>query len=233
MILQALNRYYDRLSADPDEEIAPFGFSRQKIAICVVVNSDGSLSGIEDLRTFEGKRAIPASVQVCGDSKPTGTGINPCFLWDNPAYMLGYKPGDPKPKRTREAFEAFRRRHLQLEPTISDPGFSAVCRFLEQWAPDSALQYPTLIDVGTGFGVFRISGETGYVHEREAIRKWWMTQVQPAEDENAEDVRMGQCLVTGNTACLARLHEPKIKGVSGGQSSGAAIVSFNLDAFES
>ncbi|MEZ6146883.1 MAG: type I-C CRISPR-associated protein Cas8c/Csd1 [Planctomycetaceae bacterium] len=35
------------------------------------------------------------------------------------------------------------------------------------------------------------------------------------------------------TGPLARLHEPKIKGVWGGQSSGASIVSFNLDAFES
>lgn len=233
MILQALNRYYDRLSADPNGEIAPFGFSRQKIAFCVIVNTDGALSGIEDLRIFEGKRAIPASVQVCGDSKPTGAGINPCFLWDNPAYLLGYKPEDPKPERTREAFEAFRRRHLDLELTINDSAFSAVCRFLEQWDPDSALQHPTLVDVGTGFGVFRLSSEPGFLHERETIRNWWLTQIQPPEDESTADTRTGQCLVTGNVTRLARLHEPKIKGVFGAQSSGAAIVSFNLDAFES
>jgi CRISPR-associated protein Csd1 len=43
----------------------------------------------------------------------------------------------------------------------------------------------------------------------------------------------GQCLITGKVDYLARLHEPKIKGVWGTQSAGAALVSFNLDAFES
>jgi CRISPR-associated protein Csd1 len=38
------------------------------------------------------------------------------------------------------------------------------------------------------------------------------------------------CLVSGELAPIARLH-PAIKGVMGAQSSGAAIVSFNLDAF--
>ena len=42
----------------------------------------------------------------------------------------------------------------------------------------------------------------------------------------------GLCLVTGERAPIARLH-PSIKGVRGAQSSGASIVSFNLDAFTS
>ena len=40
------------------------------------------------------------------------------------------------------------------------------------------------------------------------------------------------CLVSGQTAPIARLHEPKIK-VTGAQASGAAIVSFNCASFES
>jgi CRISPR-associated protein Csd1 len=40
------------------------------------------------------------------------------------------------------------------------------------------------------------------------------------------------CLVTGHQAPIARLH-PSIKGVDGAQSSGASLVSFNLDAFSS
>ena len=40
------------------------------------------------------------------------------------------------------------------------------------------------------------------------------------------------CLVTGERGPIARLH-PAIKGVWGAQSSGASIVSFNLDAFAS
>ena len=40
------------------------------------------------------------------------------------------------------------------------------------------------------------------------------------------------CLVTGRDGAVARLH-PTIKGVAGAQSSGAALVSFNNDAYES
>lgn len=40
------------------------------------------------------------------------------------------------------------------------------------------------------------------------------------------------CLITGQTGPVARLH-PSIKGVMGAQSSGASLVSFNLEAFTS
>ena len=41
------------------------------------------------------------------------------------------------------------------------------------------------------------------------------------------------CLVTGKEEIIARLHEPKIKGVWGCQSAGALVVSFNDDAYKS
>ena len=41
----------------------------------------------------------------------------------------------------------------------------------------------------------------------------------------------GLCLVTGEHTSIARLH-PAIKGVRGAQSSGASIISFNLDALD-
>ena len=47
-----------------------------------------------------------------------------------------------------------------------------------------------------------------------------------------QDSAEALCLVSGEHAPVERLH-PKVKGVRGAQSSGASIVSFNLDAFES
>ena len=46
MILQALNQYYVRLESDPNVDVAPFGYSRQKISFCVLLNDDGSLHDI-------------------------------------------------------------------------------------------------------------------------------------------------------------------------------------------
>jgi CRISPR-associated protein Csd1 len=65
-----------------------------------------------------------------------------------------------------------------------------------------------------------------YLHDRPAARALWGRL--SAEGDKTEAV----CLISGEYAPVARLH-PAIKGVWGAQSSGASIVSFNLDAFES
>ena len=231
MILHALNDYYERLLADPESEVADYGYSRQQVSFCVVVENDGSLVEVQDARIEDAKgRSRPRSLVVLGNSKPPGAGINPCFLWDNAAYALGHKPDDPKPERTRDSFEKFRERHLAAESEIDDPEFAAVCRFLENWDPARAEEQTVLKDLASGFGVFRLRGAKHYVHERPAVKKWWSAGIAATDGENG---LAGQCLVTGDTGPIARLHEPKIKGVFGGQSSGALLVSFNLDAFDS
>ena len=229
MILEALNSYYERLTEDPNVDVARFGFSRQKIGFCVTLNPDGSLHAIDDIREPNKKKLIPRLMVVCGNSKLAG--IKPGFLWDNPAYLLGYKPDDPKPKRTRQLFEAFRKRHLDAETDIDDLEFSATCRFLESWNPGNAANDEQLSHLGTGFGVFRIRGANHFVHERPAVQSWWNAQHVVAH--NDEDPAVGQCLVSGRTGPLARLHEPKIQGVWGARTSGAVIVSFNGSAYTS
>ncbi len=229
MILQALASYHTRLEADPDADVAPLGFSRQKIVFEVVVDPDGS-GEIHDARRQDGKRLVPLPLIVAGETKSSGSGLNPGFLWDNTAYMLGFKPDDPKPKRTAEAFAAFRKRHLAAEADVDDPGFSAVCRFLEKWNPEKARDVPFLAELTGGFGVFRLRAQTEYLHDRDKVLAYWRRLLEQAGDE---PVVQGQCLITGQTTALARLHKPFIKGVLGAQSSGAALVSFNLDAFTS
>ncbi|EQD56729.1 CRISPR-associated protein, Csd1-type, partial [mine drainage metagenome] len=56
-----------------------------------------------------------------------------------------------------------------------------------------------------------------------------ITVALAAQPESEPD---GVCLVSGQPAAIERLH-PAIKGVWGAQTSGANIVSFNLDAFRS
>lgn len=232
MILQRLVEYYDRLAADPAtaDAMAKPGYSLQKISFCVVLEPDGTLQQFQSLLYTEGKRQLPEMHLVPGQSKPPGSGINPCFLWDNAAYMLGYKADDPNPQRTRESFEAFRDRHLAVESEINSPAFSAVCNFLRNWSPDRAAEYEDVLKEITSnyFGVFRIAGERRFVHDDPAIVEYWSRQ--SSDDDGSP---RGICLVTGREEPIARLHEPKIKGVRGGQSSGALLVSFNDSAYES
>lgn len=228
MILQSLNELYDRLSEDPAYEIAPPGFSPQKISFRIVIKIDGTLVNIDDARKPDEKKKLQNDVMlVPGEAKPSGAGINPCFLWDNQTYLLGRQPEDKPEGFGLKRFEAFRKRHLDLEATVSSAEFSAVCRFLEQWSPERISDFPNLRELGTGFGIFQIQGEKRAVHELPAIKNWW---VQTMTAEGVGD--SAQCLLTGEVAPIARLH-PKIKGVVGAQAAGASLVSFNANAYES
>ncbi len=228
MILHSLNALYHRLAEDPRYEVAPPGYSLQKITFKVVLNPDGQLFDMQDARQLHEGRLRPRQVLVPGTTKPSGSGINPCFLWDNSGYLLGFKPEDPKPERTLETFRAFRSRHLESEAAIRSEAFSTVCRFLERWDPDRAQHHPVLSDAAvTGFGVFQILGRSSFVHEDPEVDNWWRDQVGAAEP-----TPVGQCLVTGAVAPLARIHE-KVRGVAGAQGSGGALVGFNEDAYES
>jgi CRISPR-associated protein Csd1 len=228
MILQSLNELYSRLAADPAYEIAPPGFSPQKICFRMVLKTDGSLFDIQDARTPDEKGKMQNTLMlVPGEAKPPGAGINPCLLWDNQTYLLGRQPEDKADSFGLSRFEAFRQRHLELESTIKDPSFSAVCRFLEQWNSERITEFPILNDLGTGFGIFQLQGEKKAVHESSAVQEWWLLS-QAAEVPGD----LGQCLLTGEELPIARLH-PKIKGVTGAQAAGASIVSFNERAYES
>ena len=229
MILQSLYSLYGRLAEDPANGLPKPGFSIQGISFKVVLHMDGRLHGICVVKDAEDRSV---RMLVPGAAKPSGSGINPCFLWDNTSYMLGYNPKDKtpegKPERTRKTFEEFRRKHLELESKIQATAFSAVCRFLEGWDPDHAEQHPALIETKTGFGVFQIIGDESFVHKDQTVVDWLGAQT-PSENSGLQ----GLCLVTGRPSSLAKLHDPPIKGVVGAQSSGAKLVSFNLDAFTS
>jgi CRISPR-associated protein Csd1 len=225
MVLRALYELYDRLVSDPEYGIAPTGYSYQRVSFVVVLEPDGSLNAIEDARIRDGSQFRARRVLVPGGAKKTGSGLNPCFLWDNCAYLLGYDL--QKPERAVRAFEAFRERHLDLDAELNVPHYSAACRFLERWDPADSYHRDILEEVGHGFGVFQIRGETSFVHDHPRVREWWEAGLYTGGDEPE-----GQCIVTGDVSSLARLH-PSIKGVAGAQSTGGAIVSFNLGSYES
>ena len=216
-LLAALARAYDRLPEAP-----PFGYSLEKIGFCVVLDRDGSVAEVIDLRDTDKKRS-PRMIMVPQARKRT-VGIDPNMLWDKTAYVLGVTAGEGR--RTAEEHAAFRARHLEWLEDASDEGLLALRRFLEAWTPEQfapPLWQDELRDQNL---VFRLAGEIGFLHDRPAARDLWGR----IGAEGASDPQI--CLVTGNPAPVARLH-PSIKGVWGAQSSGASLISFNLDAFTS
>lgn len=219
-ILQALDSYYDRMAARGEAE-AP-GFSREKISFCIVLDVDGSVVEIRDLREARGKTLAPVLREVPAAVKRTA-GILPNRLWDKTSYVLGRTAGAGR--RTAEEHAAFKALHADLLQGTDDEGLRALARFLDSWDParfDAAPFHAEMLDANV---VFRLNGERLFLHEREAARR--LLARGGAEGEAGVF-----CLVTGRLGAARRLH-PTIKGVQGAQSSGAALVSFNLDAFTS
>lgn len=216
-LLAALTRAYDRLPDAP-----PYGFSTEKIGFCVVLETDGRVAEVIDLRGDDKKRS-PRMLLVPQAVKRTA-GIAPNFLWDKSAYVLGVTAGEGK--RTAEEHAKFRGKHLDWLADTTDPGLLALCRFLESWDPASFAAPQWQDEARDQNLVFRLSGEFTFLHDRPAARTLW----REIGAEGASDPQI--CLVTGTPGPVARLH-PSIKGVWGAQSSGASLISFNLDAFTS
>jgi CRISPR-associated protein Csd1 len=110
---------------------------------------------------------------------------------------------------------------------VTDAGFTAVISFLSKWDPANATGLNNWEELAGGNSVFRMDGARQYIHERPLLRDAWIDY-----RGNVSSGTDGFCLVTGKRSPIARLH-PAIKGVRDAQSSGAALVTFNLDAFRS
>ena len=224
MIIQALCDYYNRLVMEPDNPIPRPGSSSAKISFALVLDLNGNLLDVADLRQVVGKKSRPVAITVPRAIKRT-VKVIPNFLWDNTAYVLGADDKD-KPKRALEAFNAFRQLAHEIGDAVQDGHLNAVLAFLDQWEPSKAPALHNWPELAGQNLVFRIDGELAYVHDRPAVHEAWLEHLSGAEQAP------GQCLVTGNHTSIARIHAA-IKGVRDAQSSGAALISFNLDAFTS
>jgi CRISPR-associated protein Csd1 len=223
MILQSLASHYDRLAGDPESGCARPGFSREKVHFALVIGRDGRLAHVLDLRRQVGRKQVPREVIVAQGPKKS-VNIAASFLWGNTAYVLGADDRG-KPARTADCHRVFKELHQRLLGSSSDAGARAILQFLDGWSPEGATRLEYWQDMLKSNLVFQLAGETQFVHERPAMMSIWNASL--SDDEKG--VR-GVCLLSGERGPIARLH-PAIKGVRDAQSSGAAIVSFNLDSF--
>ena len=225
MMLQALYSYYARMANDSDSGMSPFGTSIENISFALVLDADGNLKAIEDLREQEGNKLRPRKVPVPAAEKKA-SGIKANFLWDNTCYVLGIDDKG-KQERTDKCHAAFIDL-IKTTCTVNDPGLKAVVAFLNGGkCKDISLRTDWSQICGTNL-VFRLEGSPGFIHDRAAASEAW-----ESHHNEQQTTSVGQCLVTGKTnQPIARLH-PSIKGVKGAQSSGASIVSFNKKSFES
>ncbi len=228
MILQALYEYYRRKAADPDpaRRLPAFGLEDKEIPFIVELTAEGKALGIVDTRQIEGKKKVARRYLVPkGVKRSSGVAAN--LLWDTAEYVLGIDARG-KPDRVAEQHSAFRRRIAELpESTRQDAGIHALELFYAnggaaELANDAS--WPEILEANPVM-TFRLHNDGDLICQRPEV-------VSASRSDEVAGGATAICLVTGEPATTERLHTV-IKGVWNAQSSGATLVSFNLDAFSS
>ncbi|NRT56214.1 type I-C CRISPR-associated protein Cas8c/Csd1 [Sphaerotilus uruguayifluvii] len=231
MILQALHGYYERRMRDPDpaRRLPAAGLEEKEIPFILELAPDGRLVGISDTRTQEGKKKLARRYQVPQGVKKT-SGVAANLLWDTAEYVLGLDTKG-KPQRVAEQVAAFRQRVDQLAQRVpEDAGLAAVQRFLAGQPLADAQSQPQWAEIAEVNPIvsFRLKDDIDLVCQRPGV----IGAVSAAGPKDDAPGAALVCLITGDSAEPERLHSA-VKGVWGAQTSGANIVSFNLDAFRS
>ena len=223
MILQALERYYQRKTENADAELSPFGFEKKTIPVVFEINLNAQLVQI---RIIDSKIDSDACEFIVPQGVKKTSGIAANLMWDNAEYALGIDTRG-NPERVAKQHHAFIDRIEQLPASgISDPGVQALLQFLREFDRDSLRQRADWEYFSANPNLsFRLQGDSNLICQRPAV-------ISALLSESKSDESTAFCLVSGKSGIPERLH-PAIKGVWGAQTSGANIVSFNLDAFNS
>ncbi len=231
MILQALNRYYERSEDMPRE-----GWVRRGVDYVLVLDDQGQCINIESIGEQKKGKTVPRDLLVPAIGKQamkhTNSGADANLLWDNASFVLGTG------NKGQVKISSFIATIQEWLDSTQDQGVQAVVRFCShiQSTPDSVnalierFQLQEVFEKRDPILVFRFASDIEYVHARPAVRAAYETAL--TNTQHGSPLR-GNCLVTGGTNVPLAPNESVIKGVWGGQPAGCNIVSFNARAFES
>lgn len=228
MIIQSLVDYYGQLHDNPDSGIADLGWCSCQVRFLLELSPDGRLKAV--IPCGDGKHGVE---KVVPERPKRSSGIAPAFLCDNSSFFLGFDEKED-PERTLKCFEASRALHMGLLEQCDSSVAEAVSGFFEQWDPENIGfdAVPGLDDEGILAGgnlAFCVTQGSSWVEalDDEEVRAAWDSR---SVDDDADKAMVS--LATGKRSPVARLH-PHIKGVDGAKASGASLVVFNDEAFES
>ena len=231
-MLQALVERYE--TECKEGRLPQAGWEYRGVLFALVLSEAGDLLQVMPLaqQTMRGKKQVNVPRRIIVPMGETrASGICPFFLCDNSSYFLGMDEKG-KAKRTAECFAAAKKLHEEVLGGVQSEAARAVLAFFERWQGGKEMLHthpalaPYADEILAGANlVFRVAST--FVHEDPAVREAWETHLDAS---GAEEER--RCLVTGRLAPIAVKH-PALKGVTGAQATGAMLVSFNANAYES
>ena len=211
-----------------------YGWEMRDVSFALRLSKEGELLQVLPLvqKKLLGKKEVDRPRELIVPMGETrASGVFPFFLCDNSSYLLGAdKKG--KPQRTAECFAAARDLHEKILGAVTSDAAKAILAFFRHWqGGEAALRghsalAPYVDEILAGVNlVFRV--ERAFAHKDRAVCEAWEKYLDVSD--SAEKRR---CLVTGRLAPIAVKH-PALKGVSGAPATGAMLVSFNANAYES
>ena len=210
------------------------GWEYRGVLFALVLSEAGNLLQVMPLaqQTMRGKKQVNVPRRIIVPMGETrASGICPFFLCDNSSYFLGLDEKG-KAKRTAECFAAAKKLHEEVLGGVQSEAARAVLAFFERWQGGKEVLHthpalaPYAAEISAGANlVFRVART--FVHEDPAVCEAWEKYL---DDSGSKEKR--RCLVTGAFAPIAVKH-PALKGVTGAQATGAMLVSFNANAYES
>lgn len=227
MILKALYNYYERKLSI--EQIDPIGFITKEIDFVIVIDSDGNFIDLENHQIPKGKklRGTPFRVPAIGKQaqKHDNSGNDANLLWDKAEFVLGVG------KSGKNKIDSFKRVINEYYPNPPED-IKAILKFYEN---ELKKEYPfkavlenreigELTKKGTPIFTFRINGKINLVVNETHV-------VEAIKNKKNNDKKLGVCLITGETNVQIENTHNVIKGISGSQTSGANLVSFNKPSF--
>lgn len=233
MILQALARYYEILSKDPESDISPPGYSSTGVSFALNISEQGELLDVFPLFVqIERNKKIEERPRrmIVPEQVKRAVNISANYLADNSTYVLGISDKEGKdPEYNSKRFKAFQQWNKELLTKADSKAAKAVIAFLDSYNPTTGREHSKIAGhletiLKGGNLVFMFNGD--FVHEDPAIRQVWDAY------KAGSNATLGQCLVTGEIAPIARLHA-SLKGIRDANPIGATLVGFNAAAYES
>ena len=227
MILQALVAYYNKLAARG--EISKPGWAKAKISWAIELGDDGSVLGILPLKVEspDGKEQIPREILLPAPVKKT-SGERSNFLWENAEYLLGVQTKEDGGK-TAKRFVTAKELHDSLLADVHTPVAEAIKAYFAACDPAAIA---SMLPDGC-MDELRKGANLTFLYQNRFPGEF--PELCAAWDAHYGGEKIGEPfvdVVTGEVVVPEATH-PSIKNVQDAQPSGAALVSFNAEAFES
>jgi CRISPR-associated protein Csd1 len=222
VLLEKLAEYAERL------DLPPAMYIKTPIRWLIDLDGDGNLQGFVATDGGRGKR--DRGKEFLTPHIARSSGIRAKLLADTGEYVLGIAREKSKPARVEQCHQAFVELVKACAESTNEPSVKTVLNFLKHLSIP-VLSLPEDFDPSHNV-TFRVEG--AIVTDLPSVRSFWAATATDQEDIGSDlTITLMQCLIWGEMRPPVKRLPFKIKRIPGGQSSGMAIISANVPAFES